>query len=162
MKMSDKEKEIVLDTIQLKKITTDYNSKSKYVPAQSEPIYIDGAVEVGPCIVVGDGITSVEGLIVNGKAFQVSADVSEAITNSVQNVTSQSNFGYSVVTPQEDEVSGDLEDPEKLAKIGHSHTLSYDTLKKLGVRKIHSGTEEPTDDFGEVGDIYIKYQSSGE
>lgn len=163
-----------IESLQIKRVTGNWNTHKNYKPASGELVLINvnneftvasGMLKINtksnPIIVVGDGATTLSGLMGNTstRMYLSSDSVKDLALALVDTET----------TPK-DILSGALVGTNfKASPSDHTHGVKREVLERVlgtnaditsfSCRKIKMGTKMPDSNEGSVGDIYIKYES---
>lgn len=154
-----------IESLQIKRITGNWNTHKTIKPKKGELIFIEkGVITNNPgYIVIGNGINTVEELVNDSsRVVLFKEEISDYITNLYPSTSPNDNPGN---------ISNrfNLGDSEHFARANHSHMItgelinsvvqSSSTLDNIVLRKVYAGTTDPSPDKGSVGDIYIKYEN---
>lgn len=146
-------------TLQLKRITNNYDTHKSEKLANGEPLIIETPIEnnslTPPFIVIGDGDSTIAELVGDGKVFVALNSLEDFTKTLIQSNAATDN-------PLEVGSSSSVGTSSKYAKGDHIHSISKETIVSVlgedSTRKITAGIADPIDTDGDVGDIYIKYE----
>lgn len=148
-------------TLQLKRITGNYDNHKNDVLADGEPIIIETNVEEfdynPPFIVVGDGRSTITSLVGSGKVFLPLGSIEEIVVNIVHSGSNGADSTPEGITSEASQAGSSTQ----YARADHKHNISKETIiNSLGdtYRNITAGVSDPNPNDGKIGDIYIKYE----
>ncbi len=163
-----------IETLQIKRITANYDKHKTYVPKHGEFVLVDTPKEKNKkMLLVGDGVRTVDELYIYHNSSSADYVIPNMSTiNELSSEVSGLKPADGLTQPITDGYGDNGKDAQrtKTASLNHTHQLTRVVAEKvLGItedptigfacRRIRMGTLDPlTNDVGgKLGDIYIKY-----
>lgn len=172
-----------IDSLQIKALADGWMQLSGTILLENEiTVITDSSAPVDvPCIVIGDGESSISKLVRDGKVFSIVGNVPESeegtipsiiniINNSISNTASITDTNAEGYIAPTDVVAQDksVGTSDKYSRADHTHGIASETIDSvlyggghspatLTYKKIMAGNALPNNATGNDGDIFILY-----
>ena len=151
-----------IETLQIKRVTGNWNTHKDTPTVAGEPIYIAGGLIDGynyPILIIGEDDKTIDDIVTAGKVFIEKNTVNTLIENGISESLSTAN-------PNAIDTDDAVGSSDKVARADHTHKITKDTVTTVlkdtndfAYHGIKFSKSAPTNDTpGNIGDIIIVYE----